>query len=392
MHRALVRKAIAAKRPISSPGVSLAIFSSQPPAEVLRCFAALGGGEHLLRCQPRAANASLVLRAPSPACSNHNMFLAAILCAAAHVYHVPFESMGTQGELVAWTNDERAADRAFASAREVFARVDTQMRPWGDSELGRLNANAGRGAVQVSPDTFAVLERAQRFSVESNGLFDVTFASMGALWHFEGPASLPSVEAVAVARAHIDYRQLVLDAAAHTAALSQATAQVGLGGIAKGYAVDQAVAALRAHGLSNFIVKLGGDLYASGTKGGVPWTVGIQDPRGASAFAELAVTDAAFSTSGDYEHFFFADGKRYHHIIDPRTGYPATASRSVTVLTHDALTAEGLTKILFIAGIDGTRALARYPGSEAVIVTADNQLWRSPGLRTRLKVLHPPSD
>ena len=295
---------------------------------------------------------------------------------------------GHPGELIAWTADDARADQAFAHARETFAHVDALMTPWGDSELAQLNAHAGGEAVQVSPDTFAVLARAQRFSADSAGLFDVTFASMGALWRFDGPASVPSPEAVTRVRAHIDYHQLVLDPAKRTARLTRASAQVGLGGIAKGYAVDLAVAALHADGLQNFVVRLGGDLYASGRKGAEPWRIGIQDPRGAGAFAELEVVNAAFSTSGDYEHFFLANGRRYHHIIDPRTGYPATASRAVTVLTHDALTAEGLTKILFIGG---PSALARYPGSEAVIVSADNELWISPGLRDRVRLIHAPS-
>ncbi len=300
--------------------------------------------------------------------------------------------MGTNGELLAWVAQDADAVRAFSAARADLDRVNTLMRPWGDSELARLNANAGKGPQSVAPETFAVLARAQAFSQESNGLFDVTFASMGSLWRFDGPASLPAAKEVAAARARIDYRQLVLDADKHTAALTLPTAQVGLGGIAKGFGIDQAVRALRAAGLNDFVIKLGGDLFASGSKGGAPWTVGIADPRGDDTFAELAVKDHAFSTSGDYEHFFIANGKRYHHIIDPRTGYPATASRSVTVLAPDAITAEGLTKILFIAGASqAEKYLALHPGCEAVIVTADNHVWLSPGLSGKLRLEHQPT-
>lgn len=299
--------------------------------------------------------------------------------------------MGTQGELVAWTTDDAAVGRAWGAAQAQVERVNTLMKPWGESELVQLNAHAGTGAVAVSSETFTVLARAQEFSAESGGLFDITFASMGALWRFDGPVVMPTPEAIALGRSQIGFRQLVLDARSHTAALMGASTQVGLGGIAKGYAVDLAVAELRAHGLHDFIVRLGGDLYASGSKGAQAWRIGLQDPRGNDSFAELEVRDAAFSTSGDYEHFFMADGRRYHHIIDPRTGYPATASRAVSVLAPDALTAEGLTKILFIGGAPGSAALARHPGSEAVIVTSDNQVWSSPGLRDRLRILHPPT-
>jgi thiamine biosynthesis lipoprotein len=163
--------------------------------------------------------------------------------------------------------------------------------------------------------------------------------------------------------------------------------KLGLGGVAKGWAVDRAVAVLRGLGLKNFFVQAGGDLYAAGKRRDRPWRVGVRDPRGLpdQYFASMDVSEAAFSTSGDYERFFIVDGKRYHHIIDPRTCSPATASRSSTVLARTATDAEFLTKATFILG--GTKALqlAESWGAAAVLVTDKNEVLVSKSLQGKLE-------
>jgi thiamine biosynthesis lipoprotein len=167
--------------------------------------------------------------------------------------------------------------------------------------------------------------------------------------------------------------------------------QLGLGGVAKGYAVDRGVALLRKRGFRNFFVQAGGDLYAAGRNGSRPWRVGIREPRGEAGehFATVEVTDAAFSTSGDYERFFVVEGRRYHHLIDPRTCAPATSSRSATVLAKSAIDAEFLTKAAFIEG--GEAALKRVEswGAKAVLVTADNEVLTSKGLAISLEAPKP---
>ena len=166
---------------------------------------------------------------------------------------------------------------------------------------------------------------------------------------------------------------------------------VGLGGIAKGWGVDEAVRRLRAAGLRDFLVQAGGDLYAAGRRGRVPWTVAVRDPRGPPerAFAWLEVRDAAFSTSGDYEHFFESGGVRYHHLIDPRTCRPARASRSATVLAPSAVDAEVLTKAVFITGGRAGLRLAERQGAAALIVTSGNRVLASKKLQGRLKHVRP---
>jgi thiamine biosynthesis lipoprotein len=172
--------------------------------------------------------------------------------------------------------------------------------------------------------------------------------------------------------------------------------RIGLGGIGKGYIVSRAADVLRDSGVDSFFIQAGGDLLGVGHKpSGEPWTGGIQDPRGprGSFFAVLGFSDHAFSTAGDYANAFFVDGRRYHHIIDPRTGYPAAACRSVTVWAPDATTADALDDAVFVLGPEAGLALVeKTPGVGAVIVDAANHVIVSKRLRGRLTVLQPPTD
>jgi thiamine biosynthesis lipoprotein len=287
-----------------------------------------------------------------------------------------------------------ALDAAFAE----LSRVDEVMNEWRpESPLSRLNAAAGTGAWTPLPaDLCGVLRAALRGAERTGGLFDPTWAALRSLWRFEPGATPPDDEALSRRCALVDWRKLQLRADARggcRARLPRPGMAVGLGGIAKGWAVDAAVAALRRRGHSSFVVQAGGDLYAAGSRGEVPWMVGIRDPRGpvGSRFAELAVRDRAFSTSGDYEHAFEAGGKRYHHVLDPRTCRPAPASRSVTILARTAVEAEILGKAAFITGGEEGLALVRRAGAAAVIVTAGNRVLVSPSLRARLRLVHEPS-
>ncbi|HJL18602.1 MAG TPA: FAD:protein FMN transferase, partial [Sandaracinaceae bacterium LLY-WYZ-13_1] len=155
-----------------------------------------------------------------------------------------------------------------------------------------------------------------------------------------------------------------------------------------------AVEILRARGLGDFMVQAGGDLYVAGEKGDRPWRVGIRDPRGdrTSFFAAAEVTDATFSTSGDYERFFVKDGVRYHHIIDPDVGRPASGTRSVTIMAPSAITADALSTGLFILGAEkGLEVVEELDGVGAVFVDGDNQVHISPRLDGKVKILHAPS-
>jgi thiamine biosynthesis lipoprotein len=252
--------------------------------------------------------------------------------------------------------------------------------------------------VPVSPEVREVLTIAQQVSDWTDGMFDVTFAAFSDVWKFDQQDkddSIPTEEEIRERLPLVNYRDLVVDDRAGTAWLKRKGMRVGLGGIGKGYAVDRAAAILRARGVSDFMIQAGGDLYVSGLRDGKPWRLGIRDPRGPAdrIFAAIDLSNGTFSTSGDYERYFIRNGRRYHHIIDLRTGEPATACRSVTLVTDRAVIADALAKGVFVLGPqEGMALIGRVPHVEGVIVGASNQVLVSPGLKDRLVLLQPPTD
>ncbi|MNC85348.1 Thiamine biosynthesis lipoprotein ApbE precursor [compost metagenome] len=159
-----------------------------------------------------------------------------------------------------------------------------------------------------------------------------------------------------------------------------------MGGIGKGFAVDRAAAMLRSHGIDDFLVQAGGDLYASGRRGDRAWRAAIRDPRGDGNFAAMDLVDTTFSTSGDYERFFIENGRRYHHILDPDTGEPARGSRSVTIVASRAVIADALSTGVFVMGPRrGMALIEELPGVEGVIVGDSGEILVSSGLRGRLE-------
>ncbi len=311
--------------------------------------------------------------------------------------------MGTTVTVTLVGGTPEKAREGFDAAFGAFERVNQVMNEWRpDSELSAVNRKAGDGEwVAVPEDLCAALRRGVKGAEQTGGLFDPTWAALRGMWRFgtDLTPALPDTAELKKRCALISYKELEFAPAAGGGApgcgvrLKRAGMQLGLGGLAKGWGVDEAVKKLRAQGFKDFFVQAGGDFYAAGKKAGRPWKVGIRDPRGEpdSVFAVLEVSDAAFSTSGDYENFFVLEGKRYHHIIDPRTCYPAAASRSATVLAPSAVDAEVLTKSVFILGGQEGLALAEKHGASAVVVTGDNQVRVSPGLERKLKRLKTPS-
>jgi thiamine biosynthesis lipoprotein len=285
---------------------------------------------------------------------------------------------------------EAGASEARAAAQVGFAEMARLEKLWSTwlpaSDISRLNRAAGREAVAVAPETVAILERALAGSRATAGVFDVTFAPLAEVWRFDTPpgshrptklAAVPSEADIEARLARIGWRGLHVDRAAGTAKLDRPGMLVNLGGIGKGAAVDRVVAELRRRGFRDFTVQLGGDLYCAGNNGARPWRVGIAHPRQpGQVLAAVAVHDAAFSTSGDYERFALIDGRRYHHIMDLRTGWPATASQSATVLAPTAIDAEIFTKTAFILGGAAGIEAVEGAGGQAVIVTATGEaLW-----------------
>jgi thiamine biosynthesis lipoprotein len=306
--------------------------------------------------------------------------------------------MGADLRVAAWTDDEAEAVSAFGAVFAEFDRLDALMSIWRDgSDVQRLNAAAGEGPVSISPEVRDVLLVARRVSEWTGGKFDVTFAALSDVWRFDQDLDgrVPSSGEVARRLPLVDYTAMQVHDDSGTAFLARKGMRIHLGGIGKGYAIDRAAGILRARGLDDFMIQTGGDLYVAGRRGDRSWRVGIRDPRGPDdrIFAAMDLTDATFSTSGDYERAFVRDGRRYHHILDPDTGEPARLSRSVTIVTASAALADALSTGIFILGAEkGLPLLEGLPGVEGVIVTADNAVRMSPGLRERLVLLAQPTD
>jgi thiamine biosynthesis lipoprotein len=290
--------------------------------------------------------------------------------------------------------DEARATKAVLDAFAEFGRLEQLQSTWiASSEVSRINAAAGREAIAVGPDTARVIEESLWIASKSDGVFDITFEAMKGLWKFDEGAEdrIPTRAAIEGARRHIDWRNILFDKAAGTVKLRKPETRINLGGIAKGYAVDAASRILEQAGLRAYFVQAGGDLYVRGRKpDGSRFRVGIRDPRGKNAwdyFAMIEVEDHAFSTAGDYERSFLKDGKRYHHILDPRTGFPSERSASVTVISPTALWADAVDTAVFILGPRrGIAALRDAPGGphEAIVVDPSLRLSATPGSERRL--------
>ncbi len=295
-------------------------------------------------------------------------------------------------------NDE-ALDQAFEAAFAIFEHIDDTMNEWKpETALGRINAGAGVEAVQAPADLCQVIKLALDGAKRTNGLFDPTWASLRDVWKFTGAVEqpLPDAGKREAACKLVSYRDVEVKPKPKgecTVKLKKKGMALGLGGIVKGWGVDQATAELKKRGYRDFFVQAGGDLYLSGKNGDRPWKVGIRDPRGPadSSFARGELTDTAFSTSGDYEHFFMNEGRRYHHIIDLRTCMPATASASSTVMAKSATDAEVLTKSVFILGGEEGLKLAKGFGASAVLVDAAGKVVMSDDLKPKIEVLMPPT-
>lgn len=299
--------------------------------------------------------------------------------------------MGTNVEIIVSHTESRQAMIAIEEAFQEIEKVDRLMstyRP--DSEVSELNRHAGKKACRVSPDTLRVIERAVYFSYLSGGAFDITIAPLLRLWDFN-VQKVPATEDINKAIKKIGYEKIKIMPASSEVFLSAPEMAVDLGAIAKGYAVDQACAALDKRGLVNYLVNAGGDLRGQGGKGkGQPWIIGLKHPRLKEALiAKIHLIAAALATSGDYEKFFIKNGERYHHLLDPFTGQPARNCQSVTIMAPCAMDADALATTVFILGPDqGLALIAKLPHIHALIVDRRGQVLLSPNWPPG--IIHPP--
>jgi thiamine biosynthesis lipoprotein len=285
--------------------------------------------------------------------------------------------MGTRVTVEVWTEDAARADQANAAVLAAMRHIDDTMSTYKPtSEVSQVNARAADGPMHISKELFDLLVTAQEYSRLTEGAFDITYASVGYLYDFRKRIH-PDEAHIQAALPAVNYEHVLLDPLHQTVRFSQKGVRIDLGGIAKGYAVDCGIDALRALGITHGYVAAGGDSRMIGDRFGKPWVVGIRDPMKAegSVIARVPLVDAAVSTSGDYERYFDEGGVRYHHIIDPHTGHSASKVRSATVIARTATRTDGLSKTAFVLGPEKAMEIYnRIDDVDAIIVKLDGSV------------------
>jgi len=290
--------------------------------------------------------------------------------------------MGTEVSVYLWSDDRDTGQAALEAVYREADRIDRLMSTYkDDSEISNINRQAAKSALVVSAELYGLIRRSIEISELTAGAFDITYESVGQHFDFH-KRQRPNEGTVADELLNIDYRYLQLDHDSNSVGFTQPGVLINLGGIAKGYVVEQGVRVLRSMGISNAIVTAGGDSRLLGDRRGRPWMVGIRDPRKDGKVAiSIPLANEAVSTSGDYERFFDEDGVRYHHIIHPSTGTPASGVHSATVFGPDAVTTDALSTSVFVMGVDsGLRMIASLPNYESIVIDATGQVYFSSGL------------
>ncbi len=261
-----------------------------------------------------------------------------------------------------------------------------------DSAVSQINQSAGIAPVVVPQEVIYVLQEALRIAERTSGAFDPTIGPLVDLWDIGGDNSqVPSQQAIDHARSLVDWRLVEIDSQRGTVYLPKQGMALDLGGIAKGYAADELVAIAQEAGIQQALFDLGGNIYAFGTKAdGTPWRVGVKDPAqpGGSPALALAVQDRSVVTSGMYERFFEQEGIRYHHILNPATGYPVWNDiQSVTIVSKSSLLADALSTSVFVLGREKGLALLESEDAEGIIIGEDNLVYPTSGIADQLSVV-----
>lgn len=292
-------------------------------------------------------------------------------------------AMTTRIELEFWHHDQHEANALATDVFAGFHMVDKNMSRYRvDSELSMVNARAINGPIALSKELFKVLKKAQEISELSNGAFDISFGSVGYLYDYRN-GKQPTQDSIDQLVDAVDYRKIFLDPVSRTVELKNKNMRLDLGGIAKGYAVDQGISTLKQSGVSNARLSAGGDMRLLGDKRGKPWIVGVQDPRAKEAQAVvLPLFDVAVSTSGDYERFFLSEeGERIHHILSPKTGKPSKGVQSVTIIGQSAMETDALSTAVFVLGVKkGLQLINSLPGLDVIILDEARTLHYSDNL------------
>ena len=290
--------------------------------------------------------------------------------------------MGTRCAVELWSDNRAKGEAAISAVLAEMRAVDAMMSTYKPtSQISRVNARAALEPVHVGPELFGVIQRSLEFSALTRGAFDITYASVGYLYDYRKHVR-PDEAHIEAALPGVDWHHLELDAVHHTVKFQRPGMRIDLGGIAKGYSVDRGIEILRKLGIKHAAVTAGGDSRVLGDRHGRPWIVGIRHPDDQNrVVTRIPLIDAAFSTSGDYEHFFDEDGVRYHHILDPKTGHSASKVRSATIIGTSAIQTDGLSKTGFVLGPEqALEIINSITGVDAIFVAPDGRVLYSKGL------------
>ncbi len=321
------------------------------------------------------------------------------------IHHQQLFSFGTLIDISILTNNPKKAQQAIDRISKEFDQLHTQWHPWKDGELGQLNHyllnNLSTDAsIPISESLLYLIQQSQDLSEQSNGLFNPAIGQLVKLWQFDQleneqhPFQLPNKDKIQHLVAQSPQMKHIL---LNHSQISSTHPKLSLdfGAFAKGVAIEKMMAILKDYSLSNAIINAGGDLKVIGSKKGKAWRIGIKNPahrqnstlNAVIAAINLQDNEALF-TSGNYERFFEFNGKHYHHIIDPRTGYPARGTKSVTILANDAALADAASTALFIAGPELWSEVAKKMGLECVMLIAeDNRIYLSSAMAERIELL-----
>ncbi len=282
---------------------------------------------------------------------------------------------------------ERAAIAAEAAFTEI-QRIEALMSPHAKgSDIARINIGAFQRPITISPETFALIEKSKTIWMESGGSFDITFAAISHLWDYRRePFIPPARDTVRAIRHLVDSGAIILDPVKKTVRFTKPGMKIGLGAIAKGYAVMRALEVLRRNGIRSALVAAGGDIQVMGDKDGEDWITGLIHPRTKEIVIGIRMKDGdAVSTSGDYERYAMYHGVRYHHIIDPATGEPARHFASVSVISRNPVNCDGYDTAIFVMGMERARKLLERRNDLGVIVIGlDMKVWISSSLKGRI--------
>ncbi|MEZ0538803.1 FAD:protein FMN transferase [Fibrella arboris] len=294
--------------------------------------------------------------------------------------------MGSRFDITLVAADSLTAEQNIDTVIAEVTRIENLISDWkSDTQISQVNKKAGIAPVRVDPEVFALTERALHFSNITNGAFDISFAAMDRIWKFDGSMTeMPSPQAVKKSVDKVGYQHIVLDRAKSTIFLRRKGMKIGFGALGEGYAADRCRDMMLARGIKAGIVNGSGDMSTWGKRpDGRTWAVGITNPlQKDTVFAVVPLRKSAVVTSGSYEKFVVFNGKRYAHIINPKTGYPATGLSSVTVFGPSAETANGFSTSLMVLGREaGLKLIRKYPEYTYILITDTGQVLSSRSLK-----------